>query len=51
MASRTGYTGEDGFELIVPVKAAVATWEALMDAGRVFGILPAGLGARDNPPS
>jgi glycine cleavage system T protein (aminomethyltransferase) len=47
LASRTGYTGEDGFELIVPKEKAVAAWEALMDAGRVFGILPAGLGARD----
>jgi aminomethyltransferase len=47
LASRTGYTGEDGFELIVPGGSAVEAWEALMDAGRVFGILPAGLGARD----
>jgi aminomethyltransferase len=47
LASRTGYTGEDGFELIVPKEHAVATWEALLDAGRVFGILPIGLGARD----
>ncbi len=47
LASRTGYTGEDGFELIVPKVQAVAAWEALMDDGRVFGILPAGLGARD----
>ncbi len=46
-ASRTGYTGEDGFELIVPNDRAVETWEALLDDGRVFGILPAGLGARD----
>ena len=47
LASRTGYTGEDGFELIVPREKAVAAWDALMDDGRVFGILPAGLGARD----
>lgn len=47
LASRTGYTGEDGFELIVPKEKAEAAWEALMDAGRVFGILPCGLGARD----
>jgi aminomethyltransferase len=47
LASRTGYTGEDGFELILPNGIALAAWEALMDAGRVFGILPAGLGARD----
>ncbi len=47
LASRTGYTGEDGFELIVPVHSALATWEALLAAGREFGILPCGLGARD----
>ena len=47
LASRTGYTGEDGFELIVPAEKAGAAWDALMDDGRVFGILPAGLGARD----
>jgi aminomethyltransferase len=45
--SRTGYTGEDGFELIIPKGRAVEAWEALMDAGRVFGVLPIGLGARD----
>ena len=39
----TGYTGEDGVELHVPVEAAVACWRALLDAG----IVPAGLGARD----
>jgi glycine cleavage system T protein (aminomethyltransferase) len=47
LASRTGYTGEDGFELIVAKEKALPAWEALMDAGRVFGILPCGLGARD----
>ncbi|WP_435021008.1 glycine cleavage system aminomethyltransferase GcvT [Tundrisphaera sp. TA3] len=47
VASRTGYTGEDGFELIVPGAKAEAVWDALMDAGRVFGIQPCGLGARD----
>jgi aminomethyltransferase len=47
LASRTGYTGEDGFELILPKEHAVEAWEALLDAGRVFGILPVGLGARD----
>jgi aminomethyltransferase len=39
----TGYTGEDGVELFVPVEAAVAVWRALLDAG----VVPAGLGARD----
>ncbi len=47
LASRTGYTGEDGFELIVPAAKAEAAWDALLDAGRVFGAAPCGLGARD----
>jgi aminomethyltransferase len=42
-AARTGYTGEDGFELIVPAGAAEAIWNAL----RAAGVRPAGLGARD----
>ncbi|MBX6312600.1 MAG: glycine cleavage system aminomethyltransferase GcvT [Isosphaeraceae bacterium] len=46
-ASRTGYTGEDGFEIIVPRQAAERAWMALLDAGREFGIAPCGLGARD----
>jgi len=41
--ARTGYTGEDGFEIIVPEEHAVALWEALAAAG----VAPAGLGARD----
>ena len=41
--ARTGYTGEDGFEVIVPEAQAVAFWNALLDAG----VKPAGLGARD----
>jgi aminomethyltransferase len=41
--ARTGYTGEDGFEIIVPAEHAVALWEALAAAG----VVPAGLGARD----
>lgn len=45
--SRTGYTGEDGFELIVPGPAAVAVWETLLAAGKAFDIRPCGLGARD----
>jgi aminomethyltransferase len=47
LASRTGYTGEDGFEVIVPNDLAERAWAALLDAGREFGILPCGLGARD----
>ena len=45
--SRTGYTGEDGFELFVPPGQAAAVWSALLDAGRGHGLRPAGLGARD----
>lgn len=45
--SRTGYTGEDGFELIVRDDDAVRVWENVMLAGREHGILPVGLGARD----
>jgi aminomethyltransferase len=41
--ARTGYTGEDGFEIVVPQDKAVALWDALLDAG----VQPAGLGARD----
>lgn len=47
LISRTGYTGEDGFELIVPADAAVALWEALLERGAASGIRPCGLGARD----
>jgi len=45
--SRTGYTGEDGFELVVPQGPATQVWEALLQAGREFGIRPIGIGARD----
>ncbi len=45
--SRTGYTGEDGFELFVPPQQAAAVWSALLDAGGAHGLRPAGLGARD----
>jgi aminomethyltransferase len=45
--ARTGYTGEDGFELLVPNAQAVALWDALLDAGAPFGLVPAGLAARD----
>jgi aminomethyltransferase len=46
--SRTGYTGEDGFELYVPAERAVTVWRQLLDAGRPDGLIPAGLGARDS---
>ena len=45
--SRTGYTGEDGFELITPNGQAVALWEKLTALGQALGLVPAGLGARD----
>jgi len=45
--SRTGYTGEDGFELYVRREDAAALWEALLEAGEEKGLLPCGLGARD----
>jgi aminomethyltransferase len=44
---RTGYTGERGYELVVPNEAAVAVFDALLAAGEQYGIVPAGLGARD----
>lgn len=47
--SRTGYTGEHGYELYFPSSVATGekVWNAIMDAGKQFGILPIGLGARD----
>jgi aminomethyltransferase len=45
--SRTGYTGEDGFELFVGPGDAVEVWDALLAAGASAGLAPAGLGARD----
>ncbi len=45
--SRTGYTGEDGFEIMVENRHAEPLWLALMDGGRERGLQPAGLGARD----
>lgn len=47
LVSRTGYTGEDGFEIYCSKDEAVALWEALLDAGAPFDIGPIGLGARD----
>ena len=45
--SRTGYTGEDGFEVFVPPSAAERVWDAILQAGKSAGLIPAGLGARD----
>jgi len=47
LISRTGYTGEDGFELYIDAPRAVRLWEALLEAGASDGIRPIGLGARD----
>jgi aminomethyltransferase len=47
LVSRTGYTGEDGFELYVAARDAERLWRALLDGGRPAGIAPIGLGARD----
>ncbi len=45
--SRTGYTGEDGFEIFVPPAQAHRLWDAILAAGRDAGVRPCGLGARD----
>lgn len=45
--SNTGYTGAGGFEIYVPNVNAAACWNAIMEAGKAYGILPCGLGARD----
>jgi aminomethyltransferase len=47
VVSRTGYTGEDGCELIVAAAAAQRVWEAVMESGQLHSIAPCGLGARD----
>jgi glycine cleavage system T protein len=47
MVSRTGYTGEDGFEIYCQPADAPLLWEAIMEAGRPLGLMPAGLGCRD----
>ncbi|MCG7380169.1 glycine cleavage system aminomethyltransferase GcvT [Paenibacillus sp. ACRSA] len=47
LLSRTGYTGEDGFELYVGADQAATVWNGLMHAGEDHGLVPAGLGARD----
>jgi len=47
MISRTGYTGEDGFEIFVAADRVGQVWDAILEKGRPEGVLPAGLGARD----
>ena len=47
MVARTGYTGEDGFEFYFPPPESETVWNSLLEAGKPFGLLPAGLGARN----
>jgi len=47
LLARTGYTGEDGFEVYTRAEDAVPVWRAILDAGRGDGLVPTGLGARD----
>ena len=47
LIARTGYTGEDGFELFVSATDSLVVWNACLKAGRQFGLVPVGLGARD----
>ncbi len=46
--ARTGYTGEDGFELFIPANYGKHVWDAILDAGKDAGVKPIGLGARDS---
>lgn len=47
LISRTGYTGEDGYELLVENEFSEELWDKILDCGKEFGIKPIGLGARD----
>ena len=47
IVSRTGYTGEYGYEIFCPADKAAVLWDAILEAGKDEGILPCGLGARD----
>ena len=46
-AARTGYTGEDGFEVFVPAAQTARLWDAMLTVGKDLGVKPCGLGARD----
>lgn len=48
LVGRTGYTGEDGFELFFPVERAGQVWDRIMEEGEPHGLLPVGLAARDS---
>jgi aminomethyltransferase len=47
IVSRTGYTGEDGFEIYFPAEHSEAVWNAILESGAPHGLMPAGLGARN----
>ena len=47
LIARTGYTGEDGFEIMAEAASLNGIWDSLMEAGRAHGLVPAGFGARD----
>ena len=47
LISRTGYTGEDGFEVYVSAHSVSRLWDEIMEAGKEYNLVPAGLGARD----
>ena len=47
LVSRTGYTGEDGFEIYIDPKDGAFLWDLILEAGKEEGLIPAGLGARD----
>jgi aminomethyltransferase len=48
LLSRTGYTGEQGFEIFLPADRALSLWERLLEGGRADGLIPCGLAARDS---
>lgn len=48
IVTRTGYTGEDGFELFLPAHLGKHVWDVILDKGKDEGVLPIGLGARDS---
>ena len=47
LLSRSGYTGEDGFEMFIPAEKSINVWNDILEAGKPYGLIPAGLAARD----